>query len=204
MLSLANLARSRSSLSNKHRGSSTRSLPIARPHYIPLQHLNYSTLSPSDLFHLQNNKKFPASRITSTTNNNNTNNVSNITTNNAHLQQQQQHYHTSAPTSASAPKAVPLSQLAGDSFLNGTSASYEEQMFEAWKNNPQSVHASWNAFFSNIERGVPPHQAFQPPPNLIPGYKPSSSTEGTRNHSFGIDWMNTRAIQLLKQITFLH
>lgn len=59
--------------------------------------------------------------------------------------------------------------LGADSFLTGTSGAYVEQMFLAWKNDPASVHASWAAYFSALEKGTPPQAAFQAPPSLLPG-----------------------------------
>ena len=37
-------------------------------------------------------------------------------------------------------------------------------MYEAWKVDPKSVHVSWQAYFSNVAKGVSP--AFIPPPSL--------------------------------------
>mmetsp|Transcript_10024 Transcript_10024/g.16849 ORF Transcript_10024/g.16849 Transcript_10024/m.16849 type:complete len:123 (+) Transcript_10024:72-440(+) len=51
---------------------------------------------------------------------------------------------------------------AQDNFVNGTSAVYVDQMFDAWRADPQSVHASWRSYFENVEAGVP--QPFQAPP----------------------------------------
>jgi len=39
-------------------------------------------------------------------------------------------------------------------------------MFSSWKNDPTSVHASWDAYFTNIEAGVDPNMAFMAPSNL--------------------------------------
>lgn len=36
--------------------------------------------------------------------------------------------------------------------MNGTSTVYIEQMYEAWRQSPASVHPSWNAYFQNVER----------------------------------------------------
>lgn len=51
-----------------------------------------------------------------------------------------------------------------DNFANGTNAAYAEQMYEQWRIDPQSVHASWNAYFTNLEGGA--EQAYQAPPSL--------------------------------------
>lgn len=58
--------------------------------------------------------------------------------------------------------------------MSGTNAIYVEEMFRRWKADPASVHASWDAFFSNTEAGAPPGAAFTPPPSLQPGNKPVS------------------------------
>ncbi|KZS99008.1 2-oxoglutarate dehydrogenase E1 component [Sistotremastrum niveocremeum HHB9708] len=56
-----------------------------------------------------------------------------------------------------------------DPFNNGTNTYYAEEMYRHWKEDPESVHASWNAYFSGLEKGVPGGEAFQPPPKgLIP------------------------------------
>jgi 2-oxoglutarate dehydrogenase E1 component len=51
-----------------------------------------------------------------------------------------------------------------ESFLSGSSISYAEKMFEAWKADPKSVHVSWQAYFSNLSKGISP--AFSPAPPL--------------------------------------
>ncbi|CAI5758415.1 unnamed protein product [Candida verbasci] len=58
---------------------------------------------------------------------------------------------------------------ATDTFLQGNNSNYVDEMYEAWRNDPSSVHASWNAYFKNIENdNVKPSQAFQAPPTLVP------------------------------------
>ncbi|TKR81794.1 hypothetical protein L596_015612 [Steinernema carpocapsae] len=53
-----------------------------------------------------------------------------------------------------------------ESFLNGTSSIYVEQMYDSWRSDPSSVHTSWDAYFRNVEAGVAPGQAFQAPPTI--------------------------------------
>ncbi|EEB07374.1 2-oxoglutarate dehydrogenase [Schizosaccharomyces japonicus yFS275] len=54
-----------------------------------------------------------------------------------------------------------------DQFLSGATANYVDQMYDAWKRDPTSVHVSWQAYFKNMENGsVPAAQAFQPPPSI--------------------------------------
>lgn len=38
-----------------------------------------------------------------------------------------------------------------DNFVNGTSAVYVDQLYDQWKENPKSVHASWQAYFKNMD-----------------------------------------------------
>ena len=63
------------------------------------------------------------------------------------------------------PAAAPPSP--NDPFANGTNAYYAEEMYRNWRQDPQSVHASWASYFSGMERGLPSAKAFQPPPGLI-------------------------------------
>jgi 2-oxoglutarate dehydrogenase E1 component len=61
-------------------------------------------------------------------------------------------FHSTAlrPRSAApAPRAVPLSRLS-DSFLDGTSSVYLEELQRAWEADPSSVDESWDNFFRNF------------------------------------------------------
>lgn len=51
-----------------------------------------------------------------------------------------------------------------DNFASGSNAAYAEQMYEQWRQDPASVHASWNAYFTNLEGGS--EQPYQAPPTL--------------------------------------
>lgn len=51
-----------------------------------------------------------------------------------------------------------------DNFANGTSAVYVDQMYEMWKEDPNSVHSSWRAYFSGVDSNV--EEPYQPPPSL--------------------------------------
>lgn len=55
-----------------------------------------------------------------------------------------------------------------DVFLQGNAASYIEEMYEAWLKDPSSVHLSWQVYFKNIQSGVDPRVAYQPPPTIVP------------------------------------
>ncbi|KAL8865015.1 MAG: hypothetical protein Q9174_007119, partial [Haloplaca sp. 1 TL-2023] len=42
-------------------------------------------------------------------------------------------------------------------------------MYMQWRQDPSSVHVSWQVYFRNMEDGnMPMSQAFQPPPTIIP------------------------------------
>ncbi len=53
-------------------------------------------------------------------------------------------------------------QSTTDNFVNGTSAVYVDYMYEQWKADPSTVHASWRAYFDNVENDV--EEPFQAPP----------------------------------------
>lgn len=56
-----------------------------------------------------------------------------------------------------------------DNFLQGENANYIDEMYIQYKQDPKSVHVSWQVYFKNMESGnMPISQAFQPPPNLVP------------------------------------
>ncbi|OLN92224.1 2-oxoglutarate dehydrogenase, mitochondrial [Colletotrichum chlorophyti] len=57
-----------------------------------------------------------------------------------------------------------------DNFLSGNTANYIDEMYIQWKQDPKSVHVSWQVYFKNMENGdMPISQAFTPPPSLVPG-----------------------------------
>lgn len=41
-----------------------------------------------------------------------------------------------------------------ESFLNGTSSGYAEQMYELYQEDPNAVHVSWKQYFDNTHEGV--------------------------------------------------
>lgn len=67
-----------------------------------------------------------------------------------------------SPTSSS---AVPLSRLS-ETFADGTSGAYVEDMYQAWKRDANSVHASWASYFRSVDAGRAPGEAFTAPPTL--------------------------------------
>jgi 2-oxoglutarate dehydrogenase E1 component len=62
---------------------------------------------------------------------------------------------------------VATSPSPNDPFANGTNTHYAEEMYRHWRQDPTSVHASWDAYFSGLEKGLGPN-AFQPPPKFLP------------------------------------
>ncbi|KAG2723702.1 hypothetical protein I3843_02G159500 [Carya illinoinensis] len=69
------------------------------------------------------------------------------------LQSQNRYFHTTVFRSkaqvAPVPRPVPLSRLT-DSFLDGTSSVYLEELQRAWEADPDSVDESWDNFFRNF------------------------------------------------------
>ena len=61
-----------------------------------------------------------------------------------------------------APKPVPLSKLK-DSFLDGTSSTYLEELEERYRANPASVDKTWASFFNSMGK-KPLCDNLQPPP----------------------------------------
>jgi len=60
---------------------------------------------------------------------------------------------------------APMSrQFSMDNFASGSNANFMETMHEQWEQDPSSVHASWNAYFTGMEAGV--EEPFEAPPTL--------------------------------------
>lgn len=76
-----------------------------------------------------------------------------------------------------------LRQLS-ENFLNGTNAAYVEEMFEAWKRDPSSVHLSWAAFFKNLEAGAAPGEGWVMPPTLgtSPHFMAAPTQQSVQQH----------------------
>ena len=60
--------------------------------------------------------------------------------------------------------SVTLRKPHTDNFVNGTSAVYVDQQYDLWKNEPTSVHASWRAYFENVD--IEANEPYQQPPSL--------------------------------------
>jgi 2-oxoglutarate dehydrogenase E1 component len=55
-----------------------------------------------------------------------------------------------------------------DPFANGTNTYYAEAMYRNWKQDPKSVHVSWDVYFSGLDKGLPSTWAFRPTPRHLP------------------------------------
>ena len=44
--------------------------------------------------------------------------------------------------------------------------SLTSRMYRHWKEDPKSVHVSWAAYFTGLDKGVPSASAFSPAPNF--------------------------------------
>lgn len=53
-----------------------------------------------------------------------------------------------------------------ESFVTGNGGAYVEDLHERWLEDPESVHASWRAFFENMEQGDEEGNANVLPPSL--------------------------------------
>ncbi|AOW06343.1 thiamine diphosphate-binding protein [Yarrowia lipolytica] len=66
---------------------------------------------------------------------------------------------------------VPLIQkrkYSDDVFLTTNAANYIDEMYAAWKDDPKSVHVSWQSYFKNLDGGLPADKAFSAPPTIVP------------------------------------
>lgn len=88
-----------------------------------------------------------------------------------------------------------------DSFLQGNTANYIDEMYLAWREDPSSVHVSWQTYFKNMENGsMPISQAFQPPPTIVPtptGGVPQHMPDAGLGSVAGKDVTNHLKVQLL-------
>ena len=62
-----------------------------------------------------------------------------------------------------------------DSFLSTTSSPYLQDMYAAWRKDPNSVHVSWRAYFSALQNhpDIPARSIYQPPPTAAFGHAPA-------------------------------
>lgn len=97
-----------------------------------------------------------------------------------------------------------------DAFLQGNSANYIEEMYEAWLKDPSSVHLSWQVYFKNMANGVSPSQAYTPPPTLVPSASarlpvlPGDGLAGAAGSSEVIDHMKIQLLSRAYQVRGHH
>ncbi|KAH3901313.1 probable 2-oxoglutarate dehydrogenase, mitochondrial [Saccharomycodes ludwigii] len=65
---------------------------------------------------------------------------------------------------------IPLRRkFSSDNFMQTTNAAYIDEMYQAWKKDPSSVHVSWDAYFKNMSNpNIPASGAFVAPPTISP------------------------------------
>ena len=68
-----------------------------------------------------------------------------------------------------------------ETFLNGTSSLYAEQMYEMYLEDPSSVQETWRRYFENEENAVPYDSEDYNKPTSVPG-KRSALIAGVRNN----------------------
>jgi len=68
----------------------------------------------------------------------------------------------------SAAPPPPTNTAAQESYLNGSSASYVEDMYDSWAHDPSSVHPSWDSYFRNGSYQAPPTLGSSGRPNEMP------------------------------------
>ncbi|GAA5976371.1 hypothetical protein JCM11641_005992 [Rhodosporidiobolus odoratus] len=71
-----------------------------------------------------------------------------------------------SPSATSSLLTRKASTIAKDDFATSQNSLYAELMHEAWQKDPSSVHASWNAYFTGIAKGLRPQDAFSAPPAI--------------------------------------
>ncbi|CAG8631448.1 8003_t:CDS:2 [Acaulospora morrowiae] len=84
-----------------------------------------------------------------------------------------------------------------DVFLQGNAANYIEEMYSSWQKDPKSVHLSWQVYFKNIQNGVNPKIAYQPPPTIVPLTGLSTSVAAVASTSSSYDVNDHMKVQLL-------
>ncbi|KDQ56423.1 hypothetical protein JAAARDRAFT_36583 [Jaapia argillacea MUCL 33604] len=86
------------------------------------------------------------------------------------------------------------STSSGDAFANGANGYYVEEMYKRWREDPKSVHVSWDVYFSGMDRGLSSAQAFQSPPSFLP--TPTGGAPSLHAHS-GVELDDHLKVQLL-------
>ncbi|CAG8442109.1 1312_t:CDS:2 [Diversispora eburnea] len=91
-----------------------------------------------------------------------------------------------------------------DNFMQGTTASYIDEMYDAWSKDPNSVHLSWQVYFKNMQNGVSPGNAYQPPPTIVPLTGMSTSLSPTTEPHDVYDHMKVQLLVRAYQVRGHH
>jgi 2-oxoglutarate dehydrogenase E1 component len=100
-----------------------------------------------------------------------------------------------------------------ESFLSGTSSVYAEHMYDQWRKDPQSVHASWRIYFQNLEGGaatpfeLPPTTGQDPVTQQLLNMLKSSggqSTGGVSNADMHYNVQQSQKLMLLIRSYMTH
>ena len=95
-----------------------------------------------------------------------------------------------------------LSSATDASWLNGTNAAYVDEMYMAWKDDPSSVHRSWDAYFKTGQYTAPPglHEDYtsskREPQSRPSSPSPSSSSSSSSSSSGAVD--PAKIVQLVR------
>lgn len=81
-----------------------------------------------------------------------------------------------------AKKLQNVKNIGQDNFLNGANGVYIDKMYSAWRNDPSSVHASWNAYFSGVDQGLDVSEIYQPAPTLTKNIQ-----KGSQPNEYGVN-----------------
>ena len=69
-----------------------------------------------------------------------------------------------------------------DSLLMGDNTIYAEQMYSRWIENKKSVHASWDAYFTNLSHGIDSQEPFAEIPHSEEDHSTSKAPTGHKGN----------------------
>ena len=75
---------------------------------------------------------------------------------NKNLSQQHRKLSTSAVLTQKPATSSPNEAQRNENFLNGSSTTYIEEIYQAWQHDPKSVHKSWDIYFRTNTAQAPP------------------------------------------------
>lgn len=104
---------------------------------------------------------------------------------------------TSARLPAAGAVNKPSAPSPNDSFANTSNAYYAEEMHRRWREDPKSVHSSWDAYFKGMDQGLPSEQAFTPVPSQL---SPDSTGYKTHNVHPANDYLKLQLLVRAYQV----